>query len=243
MRGALLRGYGADDIRAVERPLIDAGEPLMLRAAHGLAEVALDRLGRRGRLGRLGADQEVLGDASPRVLVLVGAGDNGGDALYAAAEIAAAGVRVELALLGSRVHEEALAAALDAGATVLDPAGVPAALDAADLLLDGILGIGTTSPALRDPARSVVAAILARGDRRRPTVIAVDVPSGIHPDTGEVPDATVLPADVTVTFGAVKAGLLCSPARELAGEIVLVDIGLGDALAGVRPLVESGSPG
>lgn len=240
MRGSLLRGYGADDIRAAERPLIGAGVPLMLRAAHGLAEVALERL---ELLERPGVDRQSRGAASPRVVVLVGAGDNGGDALYAAAEIAAADVRVALALLGSRVHEEALAAAVDAGATVLEPARVLEAVDAADLLLDGILGIGTTSPALRDPARSVVAGILARGDRRRPTVVAVDVPSGIHPDTGEVPDATVLRADVTVTFGALKAGLLRSPARELAGEIVLVDIGLGNALAGVGPLVEIGPAG
>jgi NAD(P)H-hydrate repair Nnr-like enzyme with NAD(P)H-hydrate epimerase domain len=62
---------------------------------------------------------------------------------------------------------------------------------------------------------------------RLPVTFAVDVPSGIHPDTGEVPEAdAVLPADVTVTFGACKVGLLRAPAA-VVGRIDLVDIGLG----------------
>jgi NAD(P)H-hydrate repair Nnr-like enzyme with NAD(P)H-hydrate epimerase domain len=68
-------------------------------------------------------------------------------------------------------------------------------------------------------------------------VIAVDLPSGIHPDDGTVPDPTVLPASVTVTFGAVKAGLLLQPAAAYAGRVELVDLGLGDELAAMKPLV------
>ena len=72
---------------------------------------------------------------------------------------------------------------------------------------------------------------------RHPLVVAVDLPSGISPDDGRVPDPTVLPADATVTMGAVKAGLLLPPASRLAGRVVLVDLGLGRALAGVEPAV------
>ena len=71
----------------------------------------------------------------------------------------------------------------------------------------------------------------------RALVVAVDQPSGIGTDDGSVPDPAVLPADVTVTFGALKAGLLLSPGAELAGRIVLVDIGLGPELEGVEPLL------
>ena len=116
------------------------------------------------------------------------------------------------------------------------------------MIVDGILGIGAAaSPALRGRAREVVARVLERlaerghADRapgtRHPLVVAVDLPSGISPDDGTVPDATVLPADVTVTMGAVKAGLLVPPASRLAGRVVLIDLGLGPAVAGVDPVV------
>lgn len=64
-------------------------------------------------------------------------------------------------------------------------------------------------------------------------VIAVDLPSGLHPDEGTTADDSVLPADVTVTFGGVKAGLVRGEGPAMAGRVVLVDIGLGPALASV----------
>ncbi|WP_042726579.1 NAD(P)H-hydrate epimerase [Curtobacterium sp. B8] len=272
-------GYGADQIRAAERPHLDAGEPLMQRAADGLARVVADLLD----------DPAVRpGDGPGSVLLLVGSGDNGGDALFAGARLASAGRRVAVLRVGSRVHEAGLAAALDAGARLAPPArpdrrwrvapepaawapagpddsgptgtdagaadilraAVPdeggrlaavaaeAALDT-DLVLDGILGIGASGP-LRSPAREVVDALreLAR-DQRAPFVVAVDVPSGIDVDTGGVADEHVLHADVTVTFGGVKAGLLVGPAATLAGRIELVDVGIAADLAGVEPLVRT----
>jgi NAD(P)H-hydrate repair Nnr-like enzyme with NAD(P)H-hydrate epimerase domain len=70
-------------------------------------------------------------------------------------------------------------------------------------------------------------------------VVAVDLPSGIGPSDGRVPDPAVLPADVTVTFGALKAGLLLEPARSLAGRVILIDIGLGPELEGVEPVLRA----
>jgi NAD(P)H-hydrate repair Nnr-like enzyme with NAD(P)H-hydrate epimerase domain len=122
------------------------------------------------------------------------------------------------------------------------PAGVPsdvvvALAASADVVLDGILGTGAAaSPALRPPARDVVDALLPVVAAGTP-VVAVDLPSGVGPDDGAV-IGPVLPALVTVTFGAVKAGLLLSPGRELAGDVRLVDIGLGPRLADVEPLVQ-----
>ncbi|MBF4607835.1 NAD(P)H-hydrate epimerase [Curtobacterium sp. VKM Ac-1393] len=230
-------GYGGDQIRAAERPHLDAGEPLMQRAADGLARIVGDLLD----------DPAVRpGDGPGSVLLLVGSGDNGGDALFAGARLAAAGRHVAILRVGSRVHEAGLAAALEGGARLLDDAAGPeavvtdAALDA-DLVLDAILGIGVRGPAaLRSPAREVVDAIreLAR-DQRAPFVVAVDVPSGIDVDTGGIADEHVLHADVTVTFGGVKAGLLMGPAATLAGRIELVDVGIGADLATVEPLVRT----
>lgn len=253
-------GYGGDQVRAAERPHLEAGEPLMQRAADGLARIVGDLLD----------DPAVRPQDGPgSVLLLVGSGDNGGDALFAGARLASAGRHVTVLRVGSRVHEAGLAAALDAGARLLDgPSDARGASDAGaadilraaavpdaqrlaavaaeaaagtDLVLDGILGIGAGGGTpLRSPARQVVDAIreLAR-DQRAPFVVAVDVPSGIDVDTGAVVDDHVLHADVTVTFGGVKAGLLTGPGATLAGRIELVDVGIGADLAAVEPLIRT----
>lgn len=207
------RGYLAADVRAAEQPLLDAGEPLMRRATAALAA-------------------ELRALAPTRILVLVGAGDNGGDALFAAAELAAEGVVVDLVATADRRHAEGARAAEAAGARWADPADAAALAARADVVVDGILGTGTgSSPALRGPARDIVAGILPVLDTtRRPHVVAVDLPSGTGPDDGDVPDPIVLPADLTVTFGAEKAGLLRDPGARYAGRVVLVDLGLAPYL-------------
>ncbi|WP_262406144.1 NAD(P)H-hydrate epimerase [Protaetiibacter sp. SSC-01] len=217
-----MHGYTADEVRAAEAPLLAAGVPLMARAASGLADAV------SAELSRLGVPVH-----EARILLLVGSGDNGGDTLHAGALLARRGADVDYAPLGSRTHREGEAAALAAGATRIDdsPAGPEfrAALAAADAILDGIVGIGATA-GLREPARTAVVAARERVAEREgplPATFAVDLPSGIHPDTGEAAEAdAVLPADVTVTFGACKAGLLRADLA-VVGRIELVDIGLG----------------
>ena len=213
--------YTAAQVRAAEAPLLAAGEPLMRRAAAALAAVVR---------------RELAGGFDPRVLVLVGSGDNGGDALFAAAELASV-AEIDLLLVSDRFHEEGFAAAVAAGAGRVD---LPAARDAAsdyDVLIDGMLGIGASS-GLRGTAREAVEALLPAVADGRPRVVAVDLPSGLHPDSGEADDA-VLPAAITVTMGAVKSGLVSGRGSELAGRVVLVDIGLGRALAGEEPVGEA----
>ena len=232
-------GYSAAQVRAAERPLLDAGEPLMARAAAGLAAEVRRRL--RSLLDGAGRT-----DAG-HVLLLVGSGSNGGDALFAGAELAAEGVRVTSVALGARVHEGGAAAATSAGVAPspvdawLDPATARVRLRGVDVVVDGILGTGTgADPALRGTAAEVVAAVLpALAEDDAPVVVACDLPSGTGPDDGAVPSPVVLPATVTVTFGAAKAGLLLPPARDLVGELVVVDIGLGPQLAGQEPLVRA----
>lgn len=196
--------YTADQIRGAERALM-ARLPegtLMQRAATGLAAVCADLLGR------------VYGK---RVVLLVGSGDNGGDALYAGERLARRGAWVGAVLAGSKTHEAGLRALLDAGGRVVDRA----AIGGADLIIDGLVGIGV-SGALREPyARLAEEANAARG-----TTVAVDVPSGVDASSGRVEGAAVR-ARVTVTMGAYKTGLLVDPGASVAGAVDLVDIGLG----------------
>jgi hydroxyethylthiazole kinase-like uncharacterized protein yjeF len=220
-------GYSADQVRAAERPLIDAGAPLMQRAAAGLAAEVRKLLAERGTT------------SGGRVLLLVGSGDNGGDTLYAGAELAHGGAEVWFVQTGVHLHMAGAEAARHAGVQQTSPANARDHAAEADVILDGILGIFSgASPGLHETAREVVAMILpVLKGRHRPLVVAVDMPSGVSADDGSAADSVVLPADVTVTFGAPKAGLLLSPGAELAGEVRVVDIGLGRQLDGVEPLV------
>ncbi|MGW2479039.1 NAD(P)H-hydrate dehydratase [Streptomyces sp. NPDC001571] len=200
-------GHDVTTVRTAERELMAKLPPgtLMQRAAAGLAATCAGLLGRT-----YGA----------RVVLLVGSGDNGGDALYAGARLARRGAGVSAVLLApDRAHPEGLAAFTRAGGRVADdPFEV---LAVADLVLDGITGIGGRG-GLRPDA--VPLARAARGSNA--LVVAVDLPSGVDADTGEAA-GEALRADVTVTFGAYKPGLLIDPAREYAGVVHLVPIGLG----------------
>ncbi|GAA2366731.1 bifunctional ADP-dependent NAD(P)H-hydrate dehydratase/NAD(P)H-hydrate epimerase [Nonomuraea africana] len=197
--------YTADQIRAAELALM-ATLPegtLMQRAATGLAVVCAGLLGR------------VYGS---RVLLLVGSGDNGGDALHAGARLARRGARVEALLAGSRTHEEGLEAFLRAGGRVTGDMGE------VDLIVDGLVGIGATG-ALREP----YASLANRANAAQALVVAVDVPSGVDASTGRVA-GPALRAHLTVTMGAVKTGLLVDPGAAHVGALELVDIGLGPYL-------------
>ena len=228
----LTPAYSAIAVRAAEQPLLEAGEPLMARAAAATDACV------RGLL-------EASADPGGPVLVLAGSGNNGGDALFAAASLAASGVRVDLLLASDRAHSEGLGVARRAGTRCVGLDDVRSGASGYRVIVDGILGIGTSAtPALRGIARAAVEALLpaVRSDSvDRPRVVAVDLPSGLHPDDGSADDA-VLPADVTVTFGALKAGLVRGRGPEFAGEIRLVDLGLGPALARVRPELETSVP-
>jgi hydroxyethylthiazole kinase-like uncharacterized protein yjeF len=163
-------------------------------------------------------------------VVLAGSGDNGGDALYAGASLARRGARVLAVAAGTRVHEAGAGALRATGGRVTEPSdpGLPATMNAADLVLDGLLGIGGRG-GLREPQAALAAlAEVARTGGAR--VVAVDLPSGVDADTGEVAGAAVR-ADVTVTFGTWKTGLLVDPGAGHAGLAQLVDIGLAPCLA------------
>ncbi|HEV7204077.1 MAG TPA: NAD(P)H-hydrate dehydratase [Jatrophihabitans sp.] len=204
MRGV----YSIEQIRTAEAALM-ATLPegaLMARAAHGLAVECARLLGR------------VYG---ARVVLLIGAGNNGGDALYAGAELARRGARVTAVLLvPGKAHPGGLAALTRAGGRRASVS--PGALAGADLVVDGIVGIGGRG-GLRDAAVGLGTAA------REHLTVAVDIPSGVDADTGEA-GGSAIDADVTVTFGALKPGLVLGAGVAHAGEVRLVDIGLDATL-------------
>ncbi|MGW3831925.1 NAD(P)H-hydrate dehydratase [Streptomyces microflavus] len=208
------RAYSVETVRAAEAALMKRVPEgaLMQRAAAGLAVACGDLLRRTGRV------------YGSRVLLLVGSGDNGGDALYAGARLARRGAAVRALLLSpDRAHAGGLAAFLAAGGQVAEGAD---GLGALDLVVDGITGIGGRG-GLREDAAALLRAVTR--DRDRTPVIAVDLPSGVEADSGEVHGEAVR-ADATVTFGTYKPGHLIDPAAEHAGALRLVDIGLGPEL-------------
>ncbi|QIX25798.1 bifunctional ADP-dependent NAD(P)H-hydrate dehydratase/NAD(P)H-hydrate epimerase [Nocardioides sp. JQ2195] len=205
--------HTVEQVRAAEAVLL-AELPegsLMARAASGLATAVIDLLG--GAYGR-------------RVVLLVGSGDNGGDALYAGALLARRGCAVEAITLSDRVHGGGLAALRGAGGTVRSAATGPTARP--DVVVDGIVGIGGR-PGLRPDAVAAVAAYAGV------PLVAVDVPSGIDVGTGEL-DGPHVTADVTVTFGTHKVAHLVEPAASACGTLTLVDIGLDLPPADVEAL-------
>jgi hydroxyethylthiazole kinase-like uncharacterized protein yjeF len=221
-------------VRAAEQALLDVlpDGVLMQRAATGLAYAVIDLLG--GAYGR-------------RVVLLVGSGDNGGDAMYAGALLSRRGARVEAVLLSDRVHEAGLAALRSAGGRITGTVGHDRHLapdlpprraqpaTSADVVVDGIVGIGGR-PGLRPEAAEALAAWTQPGpDGRRPLVVAVDVPSGVDVDTGRL-DGPHVTADLTVTFGTHKIAHLVDPAAAACGVVQLVDIGLTLPEAGVTSL-------
>lgn len=202
------RAYSTATVRQVEQVELDRfGSELMRRASAGVAAVVRREL--------IMARGRVYGG---RVLILVGGGNNGGDALYAGAMLARRGARIlAVGCLGTP-HPGGLAAFEQAGGRLVGLADVPD--QEWDLAIDGILGIGGR-PGLPAP----VAELAGRLTRNGVPVIAVDLPSGVDSDTGAAGDHWIR-ARRTVTFGARKPCHLVEPGRSATGDLTMIDIGL-----------------
>jgi hydroxyethylthiazole kinase-like uncharacterized protein yjeF len=221
----MISAYTGTQVREAEKPFLDdplgsgAGAVLMQRAAYGLANAVVGAL--RGRGQRLyGAS----------VAVLAGKGNNGGDGLFAASLLARRGMRTTAVLTAGAAHDAGLAAFRQAGGHVLvltgeNAADLAATAGGADVVIDAVLGTGAQG-GLRGPTAGLVEVLAGS---RPPLVVACDIPSGVDADTGEA-HAPVLAADLTVTFGAAKAGLLADPGADFAGRVQVIPIGIEAAL-------------
>lgn len=223
----------AETIAQAEAPLVaaadaqDGPDALMRGAAGAVTEAVMEVL-------------TALPPAAPReVLVLVGSGNNGGDGLYAAAFLKERWVEVTVLECAEQVHPRGREYAEQAGVRFVKPGEAKSLIGKVGVIVDALVGIGARG-ALRGIGADVVANLLDYrlrvGAAAFPQVVAVDIPSGIGVNDGTRP-GPVLPADVTVTMGAVKPGLLLPPARYLAGEVRLHPIGLpADLPATVREM-------
>ncbi len=170
------------------------------------------------------------------VAVVAGRGNNGGDGFVVARYLANAGIPVVVLLLGqraqvrgdARVNLDILAHLGVTVTEVLTDADLnPAShrLAQAGLIVDALLGTG-----LNSPVQGLMAAVIERLNHLRAPVLAVDIPTGLSADTGEVL-GVALQAEVTVTFGWPKLGQLLPPGRDYVGRLWQVDIGIPPPLA------------
>lgn len=189
----------------------------------------------------------------PAVAVFAGGGDNGGDALYAAALLQDSGIACTVLAMSPRLHERAARAARAAGVEILPLARLLAEADAsrldalvevdaaldAPLWVDGILGTGARG-APRPPLDRWLGELEERRRRTGARVLAIDLPSGGLEDSGET-SGPLLHADETVTMGAMKSAIVLPPAAYAAGRVSVHGIGLdmGSAPVGARLVEEA----
>ena len=202
--------YDAAALREADAATIAAGTP---------GQVLMERAG-------LAASRAVLAAFPPgsRALVLAGPGNNGGDGMVVARHLAEAGWDVRVALPGGRrpatPDAEAMTALVEAMGIPMAPAD-PAAIAGDDaVVIDAMLGTGTGG-APRGDIADVVRAVVASGA----PVVALDVPTGVDADTGQVP-GDALRACLTITFAGDMPGLHVMPGRAHAGRVVVADIGV-----------------
>lgn len=224
---AEMRAFDAHAIQVARVPSV----VLMENAGRGAADV-LERelLGGRAR-GR-------------RIVVVCGCGNNGGDGFVVARHLLARGAAVEVWLAGDpsktttdcRINHDAFVGV--AGEVSIVPLGASLealgdALASADVVVDALFGTGLARP-IAEPLASVVRQMndAARAGRR-PKVAALDVPSGLHVDTGVALGACV-EADLTVTFAHLKLGQVTGRGAALSGPVHVVDIGVPPSLVAAR---------
>lgn len=210
------------DRRTIEEAGIP-GHDLMDRAGRGVADVT-----------RYFAD--LAGMNSPSVILIAGRGNNGGDAFAAARHLKDQGFDVMVWIAGAEnqitgdalkhlgnVHADGITVEEfptreDWAENIAHPAGT-------DFLIDGLLGTGSHG-APRGPVAWAIQYLNAAANDA--FVISIDIPSGINADTG-IAEGDAVNADVTVTMGLPKAGLVAAAAQEFVGTVEVTDIGIPPA--------------
>ena len=210
------------EMKAIEAAADKAGvtfAAMMDAAGNAVAEHVLARIGN---------------PAEHKVVVLCGTGNNGGDGLVAANRLAEAGATV--AVYATKMPEESDAKVQrlrEKGLLIVDAEDdqrwrvLKNLMGGVTVLIDAVFGTGVRLPLTGRPADLLkqVARLLEDRTANPPLRVAVDCPSGLNCDTGQL-DPVALPSDLTVTFAAAKRGQLAFPGAEAVGELVVVDIGI-----------------
>lgn len=195
--------WPADELRRAEKTAAESlGIPLyelMQRAGQAAFDVARDAY-----------------PASRHWLILCGHGNNGGDGYVVARLAQGAGIRVTLlAQVSEKPLPEEAQAARDAWLAadgVIHQFNIPWPQDV-DLIIDGLLGTG-----LQNAPRDNVVSLIEQANHFPAPIIALDIPSGLNAQTGATPGA-VIQAAYTITFIALKPGLLTGKARDVVGQL------------------------
>ncbi len=238
----------AEEMASLEKEAVSRGitvARMMEMAGHAVARVIL-----------------ALKPAPKTALVLAGPGNNGGDGLVAAHYLLKAGVKVTAYLWKRQAEGDPLVDRIAGEGATLTLAGedqglkgLRSLLKEAEIVVDALLGTGFHPPVRKDlkailqalaeererrldsPARPSIrpAKAMPSSPRRRPFIVAVDIPTGVDGTTGEA-DPAAVPADITVTFGFPKRGHFLFPGAELIGELLVADIGIPPELAAPIPV-------
>lgn len=212
----------AEQMREIEQRCAQGGLPtekLMENAGLAVAQEIRKYLG--------GVEEKSL-------LVLVGPGNNGGDGLVAARHLHSWGAKVRLYLASPRS---------DKNYKTTQEQGIPSCiasqddklsrleewLSSAEVVLDALFGTGKTRPLEGAPREMLEKVRREREKRQRLLLVALDLPSGLNPDTGEA-DPACLTADLTIALGYAKPGLFTFPGAGKAGKVVVADIGIPSSL-------------
>ncbi|MBA7504047.1 Bifunctional NAD(P)H-hydrate repair enzyme Nnr [subsurface metagenome] len=210
----------ADQVKEIENQAVNLGislETLMENAGNAVAAQV----------------KQVLHSAvGKRVLVLVGPGNNGGDGLVAARYLHDWGAKVNICLCASRAQNDRnLELAMQCGIPIIHAyegralADLRASISSADVIIDALFGIGKIRP-IEGIFKEVLQNVsMVKGTKSKPVLVAVDLPSGLDSDTGEV-EPSCPSADITVTFGYPKIGLFNFPGAEKVGKLIIADIGI-----------------
>ncbi len=212
----------AEQMRAIELSAVDAGvslDDLMENAGLAVAEAIRDDFGDHAEL------------FGKRIVILVGAGNNGADGLVAGRHLSAWGANVTAVLCAVRKSPDPKQKmSIEYGTKVVDgltdsgAESLQSLLESSDLLVDAVLGTGGSRP-IEEPLSTLLFTALESGV----PVVALDLPTGLNSDTGEF-DVAGLPADVTLMLGYPKLGPAISGDPSVVGETSVLDIGIPDGL-------------
>ncbi|MFT5788253.1 MAG: hydroxyethylthiazole kinase-like uncharacterized protein yjeF [Shewanella sp.] len=205
----LISLFSVEQVRGAENCAVNSGETSLYQLVERAASAAFEQL------------QAQMNDGQT-ILVLAGHGNNAADAYVTASLLIKAGRSVCLQASVAHNPTEELLLAMASFEQVggkADPFCTDKIVEAV-VIVDGLLGTGAKGE-LSDELVAIISAV----NSSDAWVLSLDVPSGIEPDTG-VSKQVAIEASVTLTFGAIKQGLLTSQARHFCGKLLLADIGL-----------------
>ena len=213
--------------------IVTAAQMVAIERASERAGVGTDVLMENAGLAVAQSARDLVGAAGVRIAVLVGPGNNGADGLVAARHLRRWGAEVVCFLVTGRLRSDPkLDLAIEYGVQIIDAAAteiVERILSWSDLVIDAILGTGRSRPLEDNVLEIMLCLATTRKALKPPRLLALDLPTGLNADTGDV-DVNSVPCDITLALGYPKAGLLNFPGAEHAGELRVLDIGIPSGL-------------